>query len=63
MAYRELRERITEFHEFTGPSLGEVMCEAGRFVAAKEADGFIVYSKQEWNEDDGFIIYLFVSGS
>lgn len=61
MAHRKLNETIVEFHEFTGHKLSKVLKKVSKFAEKKEVDYHSLYLKQEWNEEDGFVVYVFVS--
>lgn len=60
MAHRKLREKIDEFHEFTGHRLSDVLREMADFMEKNQDDFCSQNLKHEWFEDDGHTFYVFL---
>lgn len=58
---RLLSGMSTQIFEFTGDNLSEVLAEVALMCAKWEEKFLSVNIRQEWNEEDNFIVYAYVS--
>jgi hypothetical protein len=58
---RFLSGRSTQVYEFTGDTLSEVLTEVALMCTKWEKHKNSVSIRQEWNEDEGCVVYAYVS--
>ena len=61
MAQRHLfGEKITDMYEVTGPELSEVLSEASLLVRDLESNSTYLRLVQQWDEENDFIVLIYV---